>query len=66
MNHKWTLVIIDIEGAFLQGHFANGEELCNEVPDGFHKWYEGYIVLRMNVQLYGTKQAASCFFKTFA
>jgi hypothetical protein len=58
--------IIDVEGAFLQGRFANGEELYIEVPEGFHKWYEGDIVLRMNVPLYGTKQAAYCFFKTFA
>ena len=62
----WTLAIIDVEGAFLQGCFTNGEELYIEVPDGFHEWYEGYVVLRMNVRLYGTKQAAYCFFKKFA
>jgi hypothetical protein len=66
MNRTWTSAIIDIEGAFLQGRFANGEELYIEVPDGFHKWYEGNVVLRMNVPLYGTKQIAYCFFKTFA
>jgi hypothetical protein len=66
MNRTWISAIIDVEGAFLQGHFANGEELYIEVPDGFHEWYEGDVVLRMNVPLYGTKQAAYCFFKTFA
>jgi len=66
MNGTWTSAIINIEGAFLQGCFANGEELSIEVPDGFHKWYKGDIVLRMNVPLYGTKQAAYCFFKIFA
>jgi hypothetical protein len=60
------LAIIDVEGAFLQGCFTKGEELYIEVLDGFHKWYEGGIVLCMNVPLYGTKQAAYCFFKTFA
>jgi hypothetical protein len=66
MNRTWISAIIDVEGAFLQGRFANGEELYIEVPDGFHEWYEGDVVLRMNVPLYGTKQAAYCFFKTFA
>jgi len=55
--------MIDVEGAFLQGQFANKEELYIEVPDGFHEWYEGDVVLR--IPLYGTKQAAYCFFKTF-
>jgi hypothetical protein len=59
------LAIIDVEGAFLHGCFANGEQLYIEVPDGFHEWYEGDIVLCMNVPLYGSKQAAYCFFKTF-
>ena len=66
MNKTWIAAIIDVEGAFLQGRFANGEELYIEVPDGFQEWYPGDVVLRMNVPLYGTKQAAYCFFKTFA
>jgi hypothetical protein len=37
-----------------------------EVPDGFQEWYQGDIVLCMNIPLYGTKQAAYCFFKTLA
>ena len=64
MNRTWTSAIIDVEGAFLQGQFVNGEELYIEVPDGFQEWYPGEVVLRMNVPLYGTKQAAYCFFKT--
>ena len=66
MSCTWILAIIDVEGAFLQGRFANGEELYIEVPDGFHEWYEGDVVLRMSIPLYGTKQAGYCFFKTFA
>ena len=65
MNHTWISGIIGGEGAFLQGRSANGEELYIEVPDGFHEWYGGDVVLRMNVPLYGTKQAMYCFFKTF-
>ena len=66
MNCTWRSAIIDIEGAFLQGRFANGEELYIEVPDGFHKCYAGDVVLRMKVLLYGTKLATYCFFKMFA
>ena len=66
MNRMWTLVIIDLERAFLQGHFADREELYIEVLDGFQECYEGNIVLRMNVPLYATKQTADCFFKMFA
>jgi len=43
-----------------------GEELYIEVPDGFQEWYEGGVVLIMNIPLYGTKPAAYCFFKMSA
>jgi hypothetical protein len=62
----WVSVIINAEGAFLQGCTANGEKLYIEVLDGFKEWYKGNVVLCMNVLLYGAKQAAHCFFKTFA
>jgi hypothetical protein len=65
MSCTWISAIIDIEGAFLQGRFANGEVLYIEVLHGFLKWYKGDIVLRMNIPLYGRKKAVYCFFKTF-
>ncbi len=34
-------------------------------PDGFEDYYSGDIVFHMNVPLYGTKQAAYCYLKTF-
>ena len=55
--------MIDAEGAFLQGRFVNGEVLYIKVPDGFKKYYGEDEVLRMNVPIYGTKQAAHCFYK---
>ena len=58
MNCTWMSAIIDVEGAFLQGHFMNGEELYIEVLDGFQEWYESDVVLCMNIPLYGIKQAA--------
>ena len=36
-NPGWMSAIINVEGAFLQGCFENGEELYIEVPDGFQK-----------------------------
>ena len=66
MNPGWTSVIIDVEGAFLQGRFENGKELYMEVPEGFDEFYPSDVVLRMNVPLYVTKQVAYCVFKTFA
>ena len=33
------------------------------VPDGFEEYYKPYKVLRMNVPIYGTKQATLCFYK---
>ena len=37
-----------------------------EVPDDFQEWYEGDVVLRMNIPIHVTKQAAYCFLKIFA
>jgi hypothetical protein len=55
----------DVEGAFLQGKFQNGEEMYMEVPDGMEQYYGSRkdVVLRMLVPIYGTKQAAECFYK---
>lgn len=65
MNTNWIAVVIDVEGAFLQGKFFNGEEIYVEIPDGFEEWYEDDEVLRMNVPIYGTKQASQCFYRAF-
>ena len=65
MNPKWNAEIVNIEGAFLQGEFKNGEEMYIDVPDGMEKFYGSQkdVVLKLNVPIYGTKQAASCFYK---
>jgi uncharacterized Zn finger protein len=54
-----------VEGAFLQGKFQIGEEMYMEVPDGMEQYYGSRkdVVLRMLVPIYGTKQAAECFYK---
>jgi hypothetical protein len=65
MNPEWEVRVIDVEGAFLQGKFQNGEEMYMEVPDGMEQNYGSRkdVILRMLVPIYGTKQAAECFYK---
>ena len=65
MNPKRQAEIVDVEGAFLQGKFENGKEMYINVPDGMERFYGSRkdVVLRLNVPIYGTKQAASCLYK---
>eukprot|EP00984_Skeletonema_dohrnii_P034690 scaffold33638_cov142-Skeletonema_dohrnii-CCMP3373.AAC.8 len=65
MNPNMISVVMDVEGAFLQGRFFNGERIYTEVPDGFEQWYDDDDVLLMNVPIYGTKQASQCFYRAF-
>ena len=63
-NPEWVAEVVDVEGAFLQGRFTDGEVLHMEVPDGMTQYYgdRADTVLLLNVPLYGTKQAAHCFY----
>ena len=65
MNPKWQAEIVDVKGAFLQGKFKNGKKMYIDVPDGLEKFYGSQkdVVMCLNVPIYGTKQAASCFYK---
>ena len=65
-NPEWIAKIVDVEGAFLQGQFVNGEVMYIEVPDGMKEFYgkREDVVLLLNAPIYGTKQAAFCFYKT--
>jgi hypothetical protein len=65
-NPKWEAWVIDIEGAFLQGDFRNNKKMYIEVPDGMEEYFGSKrdTVCEMLVPLYGTKQAAECFYKT--
>ena len=59
MNPKWQAEYLDVD------KFENGEEMYIDVPDGMEMFYGSQkdVVLRLNVLIYGTKQAASCFYK---
>ena len=39
MNPKWVAEIVDVEGAFLQGEFENGEVLYIDVLDGMQQFF---------------------------
>ena len=64
---EWVAEVVDVEGAFLQGRFTDGEVLHTQAPDGMTQYYGEHAdtVLLLNVQLYGTKQAAHCFYAAF-
>ena len=63
MNPDWLLKVIYGNCAFLQGRSKNGKELYIETPEGFEQYYEGDVVLLLNILIYGTKQAVACFYK---
>lgn len=54
----------DVKGAFLKGHFSNGEKIYMKVPQGFEKWYGIGVVLLLLRTLYGLKQAAYEYWRT--
>jgi hypothetical protein len=42
---NWLAWIVDVEGAFLQGGFQNGELIFMKIPNGFQKFYPSYVML---------------------
>ena len=60
---SWLAWIVDVEGAFLQGSFQNGEKIFMKVPEGFQKWYPSYVRLRLLRTIYGLIQAAMQFWR---
>ena len=60
---NWYSYLIDVEGAFLNATFDNGERIFVEVPEPFRKWYPSYVLLMLQKTMYGTIQAAVQFWK---
>lgn len=58
---RWYVVLLDIEGAFLNGRFQRDEVLFMKVPEGFEKFYPREVLLRLLRTIYGLKQAAMQF-----
>jgi hypothetical protein len=60
----WVGEILDVQGAFLHGHFGYGETIHMEVPQGFEQYYDPmYYVLLLLKTIYGLKQSAFKFWK---
>ena len=59
----WDAHVMDVKGAFLNGEFHDGEEVYMKVSQGFKKYYEDDMVLKLNKTINGLKQAAMCFWK---
>ena len=57
----WCAHVVDVQGAFLNGRFADGEVLYMAVPEGFEQHYGCDVVLRLKRTIYGLKQAAYAF-----
>ena len=59
----WCAHVVDVQGAFLNGRFADNEVLYMAVPEGFERHYEHNHVLRLKRTIYGLKQAAYAFWR---
>ena len=59
----WLSHILDVQGAFLNGRFADEEVLFMEIPEGFERFYGRNALLRLRRTIYGLKQAAFAFWK---
>jgi hypothetical protein len=59
----WYAYVVDVQGAFLNGRFADKEVLFMEVPEGFERHYGGNTVLRLKQTIYWLKQAVFAFWK---
>jgi Reverse transcriptase (RNA-dependent DNA polymerase) len=54
----WVGYIVDVNSAFLHGHFKEKHKMYMSIPKGFEKYYGSDVVLLLQKTLYGTKQAA--------
>ena len=61
MSPNWVAGVLDVEGAFPQGKILNHEVAHICIPEGLENDFPSDIVLRLNVPICGTKQAAKCF-----
>jgi Reverse transcriptase (RNA-dependent DNA polymerase) len=54
---SWNRYILDVNRAFLNGHFKPQHKMYLEVAQGFENHYGAGVVLLLLRMLYGTKQA---------
>ena len=54
--------LVDVQGAFLLGQFANSEQIYSYVPEGWEALLPEHVVLLLLRTVCGLKQAANCFY----
>ena len=64
MHITWVGMLLDINGAFLNGEFEDDHQLYLEVPKGMEKFYPCNVVLLLLKTIYGLKQVAYQFWLT--
>jgi Reverse transcriptase (RNA-dependent DNA polymerase) len=60
---NWNAQAIDVKGAFLKGRFLDDESLHLRIPEGFEDKSEKDVVLHLQRNIYGLKQAVIAFWK---
>ena len=61
---SWYGQLVDVKGAFLNGHLDDEKEkMYMHVPEGFKRYYPANVYLLLMKALHGTKQAAMVFWK---
>jgi hypothetical protein len=62
---SWAALMIDINGASLNGELDEHVEFYLEVPEGFKKYYSTIVMLMLLRTLYSMIQAAYAVWTTF-
>jgi Reverse transcriptase (RNA-dependent DNA polymerase) len=60
---EWEGHVIDVKGAFLKGRLNHIEEVYLQIPQGFEKYYDNRIVLKLQQTIYGLKHAVMAFWR---
>ena len=58
--------LVDVEAAFLNGRYDNGEEIFVKVLDGMRKWYPPHVLLRLLRTMYGTNKGSMQYWREVA
>ena len=60
---KQAIEVLDVQGAFLNGEFEDGEIIYMKVSQGFEKYYPKNVVLQLMKTIYGLIHTALAFWR---
>ena len=63
MMAGWIWILLDIQWAFLNGHFSHNKHLYMCIPQGFKCFYIPNVLLLLLQTIYGLKQVALQFWR---